>query len=284
MKYAIIIIVMLLVIFFVLGGINIKERERFLFWVIVPPGYEYIRFRFGMRYERSIMKEGINLFVPGIHSIVSKINVKGQDIDLETREYWLKDQVEGTLVFYIRFKVIDSLMYSFQYENPFDVIKDTIEENIRSVLSSITSVEAAKSLDSVDEKFEQLLPVIDETANNCGVKIFAIRAKDINYPEVVERSMKNKKIAENEADAIITRANAYAEAKMAKLKPYLELAEVMNEKGINPSFYSQILQAANVADAVESGSVDTMIMPNGGNDLASTVISAKKILDRVDKE
>lgn len=266
-----------------IGKKSTKTPERFLFWVIVPPGYEYIRLRLGKVYSRSKMKEGYNLVIPGLYTVASRVDMKTQDIDLQPEEFWLEDQVEGLLKWFVRLRVTDSIKYSFNYDNPVEAVKNTALERAKNALTKVTSTDATTSLAIINKKFEESLPELNEIGKDFGVEIIAIRAKKIDFKPDYEASLERIRKAENEAKEIITHAQAFSDAQKAKLNPYVALAESMQEKGIDKEFYPIILQSLNVAAAVDKG-VDTMIMPNGGNDFASTIVSAKKIIDKVDTE
>ena len=64
-----VIVLAVLVLLDEFGVSNTKERERdrFLIWVIVPPGYGYVRLRFGVPYKKSVLKEGYHILIPGIY-------------------------------------------------------------------------------------------------------------------------------------------------------------------------------------------------------------------------
>lgn len=272
-KFIVIMVVVLVVIIANMDSIINWFMRHFMFQV--PPGYKYVRLRLGKVYSKSVLTEGYHLKIPG-YSVDRRVNMKIQDINLEADEFWLVDKVEGMLKWFIRFQVTDPLKFSYVHDDPIAAINNSSIEKAKESLSKTSSDQATTALDIVNDKFEQALPELNKMADLMGMRILVISAKKIDFKPEYEASLERIRAAENEAKEIVTRANAFASAKMAKFNPYIELAKMMQEHNIASEYYKAIIDAMNVSDAVEAG-VDTMILPSGP---ASLLTAAKKIMEQ----
>lgn len=297
-KILIIIIVIALVIYFVLRGNNTKEREleRFLFfWVIVPPGYEYIRFFIRRPYkngENGVMKVGYNYVIPGIHSVEAKVLIMVQDLDLTPVQTFLADGIEGEIIWYVRFRVKRSDKFSFSHVNLKEAIEHSAKKIAKNELGEVTTKDSMQK--TLNDKFKESLGEFNEIFSEYGIEIICIEVTDINLPEPYVASLQEIKIKENKAKADRIEEEAKAEIRKLKAKAsaeanyYMYLKEVevakrMQEEGIDPKYLGVILREHNINNALELDKVTKMIVPSsdGSSNNVVGIATMKNIMEEV---
>lgn len=285
-KFIIGIIFFLCVLKYVLSN-GEKDPERFLLWVIVPPGYEYIRLRFGDTYKRSIMRPGYNLMIPFIHTIGGRVNVKLQTKKLPTHDYWYTNEVEARLNNTIYYKVIDPVKRMFSIESLEETIETKCEFFAQKGLSMIENPntnDTRKAQLQADDAFRTLLPEINEFFKEYGIEVIRLACIDFNFKDILEEGKQKIALAEQEREVILVNADANAAAQKKIMEVYKRFFQEMRELGASNYEIEKIMKNLIIQGAIDKGNVKTMIIPNGSNtdtDTTSFVASAVSVADEL---
>lgn len=294
LRVILIIVMGFLSIMYILSKRNPKERdlERFLFWVVVPPGYEYVRYIFRHPYKNDVIKVGYNLVIPGLHSIEAKVVVMVQDLNLEPIQLFLADGIEGEIIWFVRLYVEKPDIYIISHVNIKQAVKNSAEKIAKNELGELSTKDSMKK--TLNDKFNKSLDQFNEIFSEYGIRIIAVEVKDINLPEAYVASLQKIKIKENEAKAERIEEEAKAEIRKLKAKAsaeanyYMYLKEVevakrMQEEGIDPKYLGVILREHNINNALELDKVTKMIVPSsdGSSNNVVGIATMKNIMEEV---
>jgi len=175
---------------------------RLFFLRVVPSEEAWVIDRHGV--DR-IACEGINRIIPSLDKIEAEVDLREIDVDPEAQTILTKDNINIKVDMFSMIKVIHPL-------KAIKEVKDYKERMENLVMTSTFTALARRNFSDIQQNSEAILDeireIVEKDSSRWGIKLTQISFEDIKSPQDILDAEQLKIVAQKEAEAKLTKANA----------------------------------------------------------------------------
>ncbi|HEU5107590.1 MAG TPA: SPFH domain-containing protein, partial [Micromonosporaceae bacterium] len=162
------------------------------------------------KYQRTL-KPGLNLLVPFIESVRTKVDMREQVVSFPPRAVITSDNLQVSIDTVLYFKVVDPVRATYEIADFLEGIEQLTVTTLRNVIGSL---DLEKALTSRDDINRHLSSVLDETTGRWGIKVTRVEIKAIEPPPSIRDSMEKQMRAERDRRAAILTAEGHKQSQI----------------------------------------------------------------------
>ncbi len=260
------VIIFFIALVFVFTSINVVPQQNA--WVVE---------RFG-KYHATL-SPGLNIVVPFIDRVAYKHSLKEIPMDVPPQICITKDntqlQVDGVLYF----QVTDAKLASYGSSNYIAAITQLAQTTLRSVIGRM---ELDKTFEERDQINTTVVGVVDESAQNWGVKVLRYEIKDLTPPTEILRAMQAQITAEREKRAVIATSEGKKQEQI-NLATGMREAEIAKSEGEMQAAINRAQGEAAAIVAIADANAEALrkvglaIVEQGGSDAVNLKIAEQYV-------
>ncbi len=221
---------------------------------IVPQGEEWVVERLG-KYHATL-RPGLNIIIPFIDSIRSKISTRDIILDIEQQEVITRDNavILTNAVAFIR--VTDPQKALYGVEDFKLAIQNLVTTTLRAIIGEMKLDEALSNRETIKAKLKE--QIIDDVAD-WGITVKSVEIQDITPSGSMQKAMEQQAAAERERRAIETKAEGNKNAMILEAEGKLQAAKKEAEAQVALSEASaQAIK--NVSEAITDKELPTLFL------------------------
>jgi len=247
--------------------------------VIVPQRSEFVIERLG-KYSQSL-SAGFHILVPFLDKVAYKRSLKEEVMDIPSQDCITTDNVTVSVDGILYIQVIDSKLSAYGIDNYKFAAGQLAQTSLRSVIGKI---ELDRTFEERESLNQQIVSVIDDAAQNWGIKVLRYEIKDITPPQSVMEAMEKQMRAEREKRAAIATSEGDRQSRINRAeglkKEAIEVSEGEKQKRINEA-EGQATEIELVAQATATGikKVAESLSLTGGETAANLRVAEQYIAE-----
>ena len=157
---------------------------------------------------KEIFDPGIHFLVPFVDSLIARIDMRENIIDVPPQPVITKDNVAVTVDAIIYYYVTDPKAVRYEIANFAYAIAQLGQTNLRNMIGDLSLDETLTSRERINTA---LRTTLDEATDKWGVKVTRVEVKEIEPPRDITEAMSKQMKAEREKRATILGAEGYRE-------------------------------------------------------------------------